>query len=53
MNIIKQYKKSVKFTCKTCGNAQTATFNSRCHRDGECSHCLQKQYSLGKVAYWA
>ena len=26
--------------------------NSRCIRDKKCSKCLQKEYELGKIAYW-
>lgn len=50
--IIRFYERSVKFVCNSCGNAQTAITNSRCHRDGFCSRCLQKKWRHGKVAFW-
>lgn len=50
--IIRFYRRSVKFICNSCGNAQTAFIDSRCHNTGFCSRCLQKKWRHGKVAYW-
>jgi hypothetical protein len=50
--IIKFYRHSVKMICNKCGNAQTTKINSRCHRRGKCSRCLQKEWLRGHLAYW-
>ena len=54
VKIVKEYNKSVKIKCnnKNCGRVQTCKRNSRCHREGKCSRCLQKDFELGKIAYW-
>ena len=52
MKVLRKYKNSVKFICKNCGRAQAAGNNSRCVREQKCSQCLQKEWELGKVAYW-
>jgi hypothetical protein len=50
--IIRFYKHSVKIACNKCGNHQTCGTNSRCHRLGFCSRCLQNKWLSGHLAYW-
>lgn len=42
--ILKEYKRSVKFTCVQCGNAQRAAKESHAHVRKTCSRCLAKEF---------
>lgn len=41
MNIVKEYKNSVKFRCSECGYNATVKKGSPCHISGRCSPCIE------------
>lgn len=46
MKILKEYKNSIRFICRKCGNAQLAKKGSQCAISGLCSRCKGKEFKI-------